>query len=287
MKVLEVNNLTKKYGEITVLKNISFDLFEGEIVGFVGPNGAGKTTLMKCLCSLIPSEYDSIRICDYDLKTEREKVLENQSSLIEAPGLYTNMSGKDNIDLFAHLKNTPKERVLNIYEFTGLKDQLKKKVETYSMGMKQRIALGIALLNKPKLLMLDEPMNGLDPSRIKQLFAELIDLAKKEKITILISSHQLSEIERIVDRVLYIQDGKINEIKKEKSQIYVLKTKDLVELNELLHPIKDNNTYWFKVENEKEFASIIRDVTKQTDILDLFKYEKGLDDYYHQIYENE
>lgn len=188
-KIVEVKNLSKKYGKQQILKDVSFELSEREIVGFIGPNGAGKSTTMKCLCSLIFPDAGSIQICGYDLKTEREKALGNLSAMIESPALYPNLTGMQNLKLFANLKQVSNERIKELEVFTKLEKDLHKKVSKYSMGMKQRLALGIALLNKPKFIILDEPTNGLDPSGIIELREILQELKTKENVSILFSSH--------------------------------------------------------------------------------------------------
>lgn len=209
--VLEVTNLNKSFGKKHVLKDVTFNVKPHEIVGFIGPNGAGKSTTMKCICNLIYPDSGSIKVNGYDLFKEREKALGSQAALIESPGLYMDMTGRENIKLIAGLRKISKARVEEIYAFTELKDALDRKASGYSMGMKQRLALGIAIMSKPKFLILDEPSNGLDPTGIIHLRSTLEHLMATEDIAILFSSHQLGEVEKLADRIICINEGRMIE----------------------------------------------------------------------------
>lgn len=209
MNVVEIKGINKKFGKKEVLKNVSFDINENEIVGFIGPNGAGKSTLMKCLCSLIFPDSGEIIIDGYSLFKQREKALASVSAMIENPGIFPSLTGYENLMYFATMRNISKERVNEVIAFTKLKDAINKKAGHYSLGMKQRLGLGIALLSKPKFLILDEPTNGLDPTGIIELRSEMRSLVENEHISILISSHQLGEIEKVADRIVCIKDGEI------------------------------------------------------------------------------
>lgn len=209
--IIEVINLNKSYGKKQVLKDVSLSVKSNEIVGFIGPNGAGKSTTLKCLCNLIYPDSGSITINGYNLLKDRENALKHQAALIEAPGLYADMTGRENIKLIGMLRNISKERMQEIYEFTNIKDALNRKVSGYSMGMKQRLALGICIMSKPKFLILDEPSNGLDPTGIIDLRNTLEHLRANEDMSILFSSHQLGEVEKLADRIICINDGRIIE----------------------------------------------------------------------------
>lgn len=209
--VLEVTGLNKSFGKKHVLKDVTFNVKPHEIVGFIGPNGAGKSTTMKCICNLIYPDSGSIKVNGYDLFKEREKALGSQAALIESPGLYLDMTGRENIKLIAGLRKISKARVEEIYAFTELKDALDRKASGYSMGMKQRLALGIAIMSKPKFLILDEPSNGLDPTGIIHLRSTLEHLMATEDIAILFSSHQLGEVEKLADRIICINEGRMIE----------------------------------------------------------------------------
>ena len=168
----------------------------------------------------------TISICEEDVVKQREKALSYVSCMIEGPGLFENMTGKENLELMATLNHASKEKLHEMMEFTQIGSQLKTKaVSQYSMGMKQRTGLAVALMKEPKVLLLDEPMNGLDATGIQGLREELIRLAKEKNVALLISSHQLGEIEKMADRIIGIHFGKIKEISmEEKENVYVLET---------------------------------------------------------------
>ncbi len=207
MNVLEVKNLSKSFGKVDVIRNITFSVGNGEIVGFVGPNGAGKTTTLKLITDLIRPDTGTISVCGYDLKKNRELALNSLAGIIENPGLYTNLTGRDNLAFIANLRGIGKEKFDETLEITGLGSRIDRQVRKYSLGMKQRLALGMCLITAPKLLILDEPTNGLDPTGTMELREILVRLARVNGVSILFSSHMLGEVEKIADRVLYIKDG--------------------------------------------------------------------------------
>ncbi len=200
--VLELKNISKTYKNYQALDDITFTLKEGEIIGLIGPNGAGKTTLMRIIVGLTKN---------YDGKLK----LKNGTSIgcvIETPSFYPYMTGYENLKYFANFNDVTVDKILETVELLGLKDALNKKVKGYSLGMRQRLGIAIALLRDPKLLVLDEPTNGLDPSGIHEIREYIKNIAKKKKITVLISSHILSELEKICDRAVIIQHGKIIDV---------------------------------------------------------------------------
>ena len=212
--ILDVNNLSKKFKNFTAVDNISFQLHSGEILGFLGPNGAGKTTTIKMITGLVKSNSGSITINGYDINKDFEDAMSNVGAIVETPHLYENMTGYENIKFFSNLcKNATKEHIEECTKLSGLKNRLNDKVKNYSLGMKQRLGLTIALLNNPKLLILDEPTNGLDPIGIKVLREFLKDLAHNKNLSILVSSHILTEMELLCDKVLIITNGKMRCIK--------------------------------------------------------------------------
>ena len=209
-KILEIKNVSKSFGKRKVLDNINFDIYEGDIVGLIGPNGAGKTTLIKAILSLYKIDEGSIFICGHNIKKELEKSLQNVGCIVEKPDFYENLSGRTNLKITEILsKDDTKEYTDEIIKIVRLEDRINDKVKKYSLGMKQRLGLANALLKKPKLIILDEPTNGLDPLGIKELRDILKKLSAEQNIGILISSHILSEIENVCDRVIIIKDGKI------------------------------------------------------------------------------
>lgn len=212
--VLRVKNLTKKFGNRVAVDNISFDVFEGEIFGFLGPNGAGKTTAIKMITGLSKPDSGNVLICGKSIKTQFEKAILNVGGIIENPEMYKNLSGLENLKYFAGLyKNVDKKRIDEVVEIVGLSDRIKDKVRTYSLGMKQRLGIAQALLHRPKLLILDEPTNGLDPSGVIEMRRFLKKTAIDEGIGIVISSHNLSEMELMCDSIGIINSGRLEKIR--------------------------------------------------------------------------
>lgn len=217
MKVLQVENIVKSKKRKKILKGLSFDVEEQEIVGLLGPNGSGKSTTIKCICGLYRLDDGTIKICGHDIKKERIPALKNIGIAMEVPTLYPELTGMENIKMAAAAKKIPLERAKEIADFTGLEERLRDRTGTYSMGMKMRLNLAIAIMDKPKLVILDEPTNGLDPEAVFHLRKE-IEQVRQEGSAVLISSHQLVEVEKIADRIVAIEkgvvrfDGKIEEV---------------------------------------------------------------------------
>ena len=209
MDILRVEHLVKSFGRTRIIKDISFSVGSGEIVGFVGPNGAGKTTTLKLVTNLIFPDSGRITVSGVDLLKEREKALSHLSGIIENPGLYTGLTGKENLDFIRRLRGVSREKYDEVVEITGLGDRLSRKVKKYSLGMKQRLAIGMCLLSSPDFLILDEPTNGLDPTGTMELRELIVKMAKEYGVSVLFSSHMLDEVGRISDRVIYIKDGEL------------------------------------------------------------------------------
>ncbi|WP_027631579.1 ABC transporter ATP-binding protein [Clostridium hydrogeniformans] len=212
MKALEIKNLYKSLGKREIIKDLSLEVNEGEIFGFLGPNGAGKTTTIRMIVGLINQDKGTIRIMDKDLKTHREEALRNVGAVVENPELYKYLSGRENLMQIARIRKVSKDRVEEVIKLVGLEGRIDDKVKKYSLGMKQRLGLGAALLSNPKLLILDEPTNGLDPNGIIE-FREIVKRAAlRERIAVFVSSHILSEVEQLCDRVAFINHGTIKSV---------------------------------------------------------------------------
>ena len=212
--VLEVNNLTKNFKERIAVDDVSFEIIEGEIFGLIGPNGAGKTTIIKMITGLAKPTNGDIYIDGISLKKHYEKAISKIGGIIENPDLYAYMSGMENLKFFASLyPDITQDKIDEVVKLVGMEKRVHDKVRTYSLGMKQRIGIAQALLHDPKLLILDEPTNGLDPNGIRDMRKFLIGLARKKKISILVSSHILSEMEQLCDTVAIIDNGKIITVK--------------------------------------------------------------------------
>lgn len=214
MKVLEVKNISKKILKKEIIKDISFSVEEGEVLGFLGPNGCGKTTTIKMIVGLIASTEGEILICGNNLKENRGKALKHIGAIVESAALYEYLSGYENLMQIARIRKIPKSNVDEIIELIGLKDRINDKVKTYSLGMKQRLGIGMSLFGDIKLLILDEPTNGLDPFGIMELREIIKKLSKERKISVFISSHILSEIEQVCDRVVFVSEGTIMAVEK-------------------------------------------------------------------------
>ncbi len=293
--VVEVQGLNKSYGKHQVLKDISFNVMPNEIVGFIGPNGAGKSTTMKCLCNLIFPDSGSIKINGFDLFRQREQALSHQAALIEAPGLFLDMSGRENIMLIAKLRKISKARVQEIVDFTEIGKALDRKVSGYSMGMKQRLGLGIAIMTKPKFLILDEPTNGLDPTGIIHLRHTLQNLIAQEDISILFSSHQLGEVEKLADRIICINKGQLIETPKALGEKYsymiqvVDQAQALVVLAGIVAPERLQAIGKDSVRVELEDAGMLNSLLgvlsgNRIDVLDLYKDSIDVESVYRDVY---
>ena len=208
--VLEVLGLKKRIGLKTIVEDITFDMHEGEIIGLLGPNGSGKTTIMRMMVGLTKISKGDVYCFEKPLGLGKNAMLTEVGSMIETPEFYNYMSGWSNLKQIARVcgKKVTRARMKELVEFVGLSKVIKKKVKTYSLGMRQRLGLAQALLNDPKILILDEPVNGLDPQGVQDFRNKLKEIAATG-VSILISSHLLDEIEKLCDRVIVIEKGRI------------------------------------------------------------------------------
>lgn len=210
--VLKCENLYKKIGKKDILKGISLEVKKGEIVGFIGPNGAGKTTTIKLILGLQKITKGNAYINGYSITEDFVKAIENVGAIVESSDLYMYLSGYDNLKLAQNCyKNITNDRIEEVVKIVGLENRIHDKVSKYSLGMKQRLGIAQAILHKPNLLILDEPTNGLDPEGIIEIRNLLKHLSHNENIGILISSHNLSELENICDKVYITKNGEIIE----------------------------------------------------------------------------
>lgn len=208
--VLQIKNLQKEFKDTQVVNLSSLSVQQGEIYGFLGPNGAGKTTTMKMILSLISRTAGEIEVFGQSIGTDKQ-YLNQIGSMIEEPSYYPNLTGYENLLVFQKILGFDKKNIQEILKIVGLDQPKNKKklVKDYSLGMKQRLALAFALVKKPRLLILDEPTNGLDPAGIHEIRELIIKLAKEQGITVFISTHILSEVEHIADRVGIINHGQL------------------------------------------------------------------------------
>lgn len=241
---LMIKNVNKSFGKRQVLHDVSFETYTGEVFGFLGPNGAGKTTLIKLIVGLLNLEDGSISVCGHDIHKEFEAAMENIGGIVENPELYKYMTGMQNLRQYANMrKGITEERIKEVVELVGLSNRINDKVGRYSLGMRQRLGLAQSLLHKPKVLILDEPTNGLDPAGIKQLRDILKNIAHHEEVCVFVSSHLMSEMELMCDRVGIIVRGAL---------------KNVQTVDEMLKSIDSKNaTYEYKVNNSSKALSIL------------------------------
>ncbi|URZ14904.1 ABC transporter ATP-binding protein [Clostridium felsineum] len=233
-KILLVKDVHKVIHGREIIKGITFSIDEGEVLGFLGPNGSGKSTTLRMIVGLSKPTSGKIEICGHSITNEYVKAMEKVGCIIEGPDLYEYMSGYDNLNMLADMdKNVTKEDIDYAIDLVNMRKSINDKVSTYSLGMKQRMGLAQALMKRPKLLILDEPTNGLDPSGINDLRNLIQRLSKEEKISVLISSHLIAEIELICDKVSIIKAGR------------VLKNASVKEL------LKTKEVFWELSDNEK------------------------------------
>lgn len=300
MKVLEIKGVKKKLGKREIIKGIDLSVEEGEIFGFLGPNGAGKTTTIRMLVGLIAPNEGEISICGHNVQMEKEKALKNVGAVVENPELYKYLSGRENLMQIARIRGVSKEEIQDLIEIVGLKDRIDDKVRKYSLGMKQRLGLAAALIGNPKLLILDEPTNGLDPSGIMD-FREVVKKSAKEKgMAVFISSHILSEVQTLCDRVAFINEGVIksveeihdNVVKTELESLTLMVSRDKNKAVEILKSLKFIQT---AVINQEEIHlrvktgstnNILKDlIEKDIEVEEIFKNRKGLEQRYMELVE--
>ncbi|MCG7434818.1 ABC transporter ATP-binding protein [Lysinibacillus fusiformis] len=222
--IVQLQNLSKTIRGKQLIQQLNIDLYPGQITGFLGPNGAGKTTTIRMMTGLMHPTEGKVIIDGLSLQEHYEEAISKVGVIVENPEMYKFMSGYKNLLHFARMhKNVTKERIMEVVKQVGLENRIHEKVATYSLGMRQRLGLAQALLHRPKFLILDEPTNGLDPAGIREFRMYLRKIAAEDNVSVFVSSHLLSEIELMCDRVAVIQNGKlidIREIHNESTSFY-------------------------------------------------------------------
>lgn len=300
MKVLEVKGVKKKLGKREIIKGLDLSVNEGEIFGFLGPNGAGKTTTIRMLVGLISPNEGEIVVCGKSVLSEKEQALKNVGAVVENPELYKYLSGRENLMQIARIRKVSKEEVEELIDLVGLKDRIDDKVRKYSLGMKQRLGLATALIGNPKLLILDEPTNGLDPSGIIDFRDVVKKVARERGMAVFISSHILSEVQNLCDRVAFINNGVIKSV--EDIHDNSMET----ELDSLTLVVSSNKEQAVKVLKDIGFVNsstvideeihIIVETGKTTELLkvllknnvlveEIYKNRKGLEQRYMELVE--
>ncbi len=210
MNIVKTHGLTKRYGEADVVSGLDMEVAEGRVYGFIGPNGAGKSTTLKMLLGLARPTAGEIELFGKPFNSRtRAEILKDIGSLIEAPSCYGHLTGEENLEILRVMLDLPRKNIDEALSIVRLENQRRKKVSAYSLGMKQRLGLAGALLSFPKLLILDEPTNGLDPAGIQEMRELIRSLPEKYAMTVIVSSHLLSEVDRLADDVGIISDGRM------------------------------------------------------------------------------
>ncbi|PFZ09487.1 bacitracin ABC transporter ATP-binding protein [Bacillus pseudomycoides] len=295
--IIKVENVSKKYRKQAALQNITFSMREGEVVGLVGPNGAGKSTLMSIISGLIRNYDGNVFIENQNIKNTSKRPRKLVGCVIETPGLYPHLTGYQNLKFFAEMSGgTSEAEIDKIIEMLGLKNAIHKKSGKYSLGMKQRLGIAQAVLGNPKILILDEPTNGLDPNVIPELRKFIKYISSEKGIAILISSHILSEIEAMCEKVIFIQNGSIvkqfltNEKESDSSLITVVfETNDP---NKLLKYFSSNKIEASRL-NEKSITahidpsirdSLVKDIVNMgISILGVYEHKQTLEEKFLKV----
>lgn len=299
MNVLEVKDVYKRLGKREIIKGITFSVKEGEIFGFLGPNGAGKTTTIRMMVGLIAANKGTITIMGHEISRDREKALSCIGAVVENPELYTYLTGRQNLMQIAAIRKISKADVEEVIGLVNLKDRIDDKVKKYSLGMKQRLGLAAALISKPKLLILDEPTNGLDPTGIMD-FRDIVKNAAKElKTAVFISSHMLSEVQQLCDTVAFINGGLIKaiesitggDIKQDKDTVVVV-TKDIEKCEETLKTLtyvhgshRDGESLVVELEEDSTPELIFSLSENKIRVTEVYKKYKGLEQRYMELVE--
>lgn len=296
--ILKVEHLKKSFRKESIIPDLSFIVKEQEIVGFLGPNGSGKSTTLKCICGLYRTNGGHIEINGHSIAKERQKALAHMGVSIEHPTLYPELSGLEHLKMMANWRGIDKERIQEMVEFSGLGIQIKKVTGKYSMGMKMRLMLALSIMHKPKLVILDEPTNGLDPQAVFNLRQQM-EFIRQEGSSILFSSHQLGEVEKIVDRVIFINkgnklyDGSLPEDLLSEAAYSILvhereeARKHIQNISEVnLLSEQENDTWiYFTCKEEKALGKLLMTLSKENIyVLDIRKEHSDLESYYKKVY---
>lgn len=297
-QIVRVTDLTKQFKNLTAVDHLSYTVNEGDVYGFLGQNGAGKSTSIRMMLTLIEPSSGEIEIFGMNLAKHRREILSQIGAVIEKPDVYKYLSAYDNLQLFAKFSgiNPSRQQLMDQLELVGLAQRANDKVKTFSQGMKQRLGIGIALIHNPRLIILDEPTNGLDPQGIADIRNLILYLSRESKKTVIVSSHLLSEIEQIATRVLIIDKGKklvegnASELLDPSQTIVELQTLDNVfalqqlKQSEWSNKVQGqrNNTIVIKLDR-KEIPALHSDlVNMQIQLLSL-QPRHSLEDYFLQV----
>ena len=279
--ILKIENLSKSYDKNLVLKNINLEIEEGSIFGLIGPNGAGKSTLMKSILGLVKKDSGSISLYGKEINAKNQKETnKNLGSLIENPSFYDHLTAYDNLDLICDMKNIKKDNIDKVLKDVGLFTSKNKKARDFSLGMKQRLGIAIALIGNPKFLILDEPINGLDPYGIEEMRDLFKNIVKNSNTSILISSHILDEIEKISSHIGILKNGvltysgSLKEYRNLHPPVIVLKTSDNLKASKLLELPQGNILDDYLVLGNKSEEEVAKKIKILVNTVDIYRVEK-------------
>lgn len=299
--VIQLENVTKTIKGRKIIDSLTFNIHEGEVFGFLGPNGAGKTTTIRMMVGLMKLSEGDIFISGHSIQSEFEKAIQHIGAIVENPEMYKFLSGYDNLKQFARMqKGISGNRMDEVVKLVGLEERIHDKVKTYSLGMRQRLGIAQSLLHRPKVLILDEPTNGLDPAGIKEIRQYIRNLAEKEGMAVIVSSHLLSEMEMMCDRIGILQKGKLIDVQSvrgwmnEGMDTYSIEVDDVeaeAALNYIkaafsdIKPARTANCLTFEAEKE-DIPAIIHFLTgKGLAIYEVKKVSKSLEERFLDITE--
>jgi ABC-2 type transport system ATP-binding protein len=291
---VELKNISKVIKGKKIIDNLSFTINEGEVFGFLGPNGAGKTTTIRMIVGLMGITSGKIMICGQDITKNHDEALRNVGGIVENPEMYKFLSGYQNLMQYARMiKGITKEKINEVVKLVGLTDRIHDKVKTYSLGMRQRLGLAQSLLHDPKVMILDEPTNGLDPAGIREIRDHLRILSKEKGMAVIVSSHLLSEMEMMCDRIAIIQDGKlidvqqVNEFVNGNVQRYFIEldVSNLKSINKLseLNFVQHENGIELEIEKEKVPDIIQQLVENGVRIFEVKAVSKSLEERFLEV----
>lgn len=292
--LLEVNQLCKSFQQFTAVKDLSFTVNKGDVFGFLGENGAGKSTTIRMILTLIKPTSGKIELFGKNLQQNRNEILGQIGAVIERPDLYKYLSAYENLNLFAKMSGLKlsKSNLMAQLDLVGLADRSDSKVKTYSQGMKQRLGIAVALVHNPELIILDEPTNGLDPQGIADIRNLILKLSHERGKTVLVSSHLLSEIEIIANRMLIIHKGKkvvegsVNSLLDPSKTIVKIETADNQSAFQLLtksiwkESLKMNEVQIHLEMDKKDIPSLVRFLTEKNIDIHLIQPRHSLEDYF-------
>ncbi len=295
--IIELNKISKSFGAFNAVNELSLEVFKGDVFGFLGPNGAGKSTTMRMILSLIKPSSGSIKIFGLELNSHRNEIMRRIGCIIEKPDFYLYMSAEKNLQLFSKLSNVDvsKNKIHEVLELVGLKGREKDKVKTYSHGMKQRLGIAQTLVHNPELIILDEPTTGLDPQGIIDIREMILRLKNEMNKTIVLSSHILSEIELVANRMVIINTGKqvvqgeVKELLSSQDLILSVEVEDGKVALQKLNGYKkekfssqENNTLKFSL-SKNEIPELVNELSKTGIKIYGITYRRALEEYFLKL----